>query len=410
MASMWRAKARRSRSKCPCRLPPRPKDCGRAALAGSKIGASKCLPCGQAGHWAKDCPTAGAGKRKAETDAGDAMMVTFAESTLKLDESSDAAMITSRFQLRKCVSLGWDPCLVLQQRFSLWQWQHERHAMVHTPPYFLWWCGARAYVIEGNAPILRERRANTSPTWQLMCMVCWMRNPSLSTSLRTLTAMCSPYSSAWISCGMMMWSLLWSESPNTMLIKIYNQINSKFHRICFLQSARATTIPKNPMMQVSPRQQLLLANATRFQWQRQNNPTCARWCDQGGQTQARAQGPWLWPVPPFTWKARTRKSLTESCSVLQVVATLRRRRRRSPMSFGRSLQVLAEWQRQQKDEVVARQNVFPWKMAGTSTFRVIAEPSSSVWNKSILTVAWSCLHASCGLCCKSWRWQSALTM
>ena len=92
--------------------PPRPKDRGRAALAGSKVGASKCLQCGQAGHWARDCPTAGAGKRIAENEVGDISMVTFAESTLKLDESSDAAIldggaasvIASRFQLRKCVN------------------------------------------------------------------------------------------------------------------------------------------------------------------------------------------------------------------------------------------------------------------------------------------------------------------
>ena len=149
----------KTKSKQLPRPPPRPKERGRAALGSSKVGASKCRRCGQAGHWARDCPTAGAGKRKAETEAGDAMMVTFAESTLKLDESSDAAMldcgaasvIASKFQLRKYVNLlkavGFKvdaiPVWRCSKGFSVWKWQHEHHAMVHTPPHFLWWCAAR---------------------------------------------------------------------------------------------------------------------------------------------------------------------------------------------------------------------------------------------------------------------------
>ena len=41
-----------------------------------KIGASKCLQCGQTGHWAKDSPAAGGSKQKADdAEVGDVHMV-----------------------------------------------------------------------------------------------------------------------------------------------------------------------------------------------------------------------------------------------------------------------------------------------------------------------------------------------
>ena len=148
----------KTKSKQMPRPPPRPKDCGHAALAGSKVGTSKCLRCGQAGHWARDCPTAGAGKRKAENEVGDISMVTFAESTLKLDESSDAAMldcgaaslIASRFQPRKYVNflkaVGFKvddiPVWRCNKGFGFGN-GNMNNTQWCTPPHFLWWCQAR---------------------------------------------------------------------------------------------------------------------------------------------------------------------------------------------------------------------------------------------------------------------------
>ena len=165
----------KTKSKQLPRPPPRPKERGRAALGSSKVGASKCLCCGQAGHWARDCPTAGAGKRKAETEAGDAMMVTFAESTLKLDESSDAAMldcgaasvIASKFQLRKYVNflkaVGFKvdaiPVWRCSKGFRFGNGNMNTTQWCTLLPTFFG--GVRrdflAYVIEGEAPILLGR-------------------------------------------------------------------------------------------------------------------------------------------------------------------------------------------------------------------------------------------------------------
>ena len=170
-----KGRGKSSKGKQMPRPPPRPKERGRAALSG-KIGASKCLRCGQAGHWAKDCPAAGGSKRKADDAEVDVNMV---EETgvidLTLDETSDSAMLdcgaasvlTSRTQLIKYIKFL-ETAKFNVKDIPVWKCQKGfrfGNGNLNTTT----WCalvptffhGARRdflmYIIEGTAPILLGR-------------------------------------------------------------------------------------------------------------------------------------------------------------------------------------------------------------------------------------------------------------
>ena len=64
-----------------------PKGSTSKARGSAAVGRQMCLRCGQAGHWARNCPTGGDNKRKADAEPDDSVMMVSPTTTKSPDSA-----------------------------------------------------------------------------------------------------------------------------------------------------------------------------------------------------------------------------------------------------------------------------------------------------------------------------------